>query len=351
MEAIPTRPDTFFRVGPARLAEHSSFAIKRGHIDGRIDVNYWWLTPSVDQRLENSRFDVTPLGSLLSLVQYGCSSLAKEDVPGIPILRMNNLKDDGWNFSNLKFIELSERELATYRLLPSDILINRTNSKELVGKCAVFQEPGDWVFASYLIRIRTNQDRLLPQFAADFLGTDVARLQINRVSRQIIGMTNINAEEIRDLQIPLPSTEEQGALVSAMDTARSQRLEKLTKAEDLLLSLDEYVLEALKVAASLDDRRRVFAVQQGDSRREGRLNPDYYHPERMSALASLNDISGELVVEPLVNVANFVREQLATPGANYVGLAHIQSQTGVLNPNPPPSQKKTPRWRRPGSQL
>ena len=330
METIPARPDPFFRVGPAGLAEHTGFAIKRGDIDGRIDVNYWSLTPSVNRRLEKSRFDVMPLGGLLSLIQYGCSSLAKEDEPGIPILRMNNLQDDGWDLSSLKFIELSEQELATYRLLPGDILINRTNSKELVGKCAVFQGSGEWVFASYLVRVRTNQDRLLPQFAADFLGTDVGRLQINRVSRQIIGMTNINAEEIRDLQIPLPSIEEQGTLVSAMETARSQRLAKLTEAEELLSSLDDYVLEVLKVSSSLGYPRSVFAVRQGHSRRGGRLNPDYYHPERMRVLASLDAMSGDLSVASLASVANFVREQRATPGENYLGLAHIQSHTGEL---------------------
>ena len=155
--------------------------------------------------MKNSRFDVKSMGSLLSLVQYGCSSLAKENQPGIPILRMNNLQDDGWDLSSLKYIELGEREFATYRLIPGDILFNRTNSKELVGKCSVFQESGDWVFASYLIRVRTDRGRLLPQFASDFLTADIGRLQIDRISRQIIGMTNINAEEIRELRIPLPA--------------------------------------------------------------------------------------------------------------------------------------------------
>ena len=160
--------------------------------------------------------------------------MSKEDGPGVPILRMNNLQDDGWDFGSLKYIELGERELAAYRVVPGDVLINRTNSKELVGKCAVFQEPGDWVFASYLLRARADESRLIPQFAADFLGTDTGRLQINRLSRQIIGMPNINAEEIRDLRIPLPPIPEQEYLVSAMDSARRQRQAKLVEAEAVL---------------------------------------------------------------------------------------------------------------------
>ena len=307
-----------------------SFAIRRGDIDGRIDANYWWLTPLVNRRLENAKFDIAPLGSLLSFVQYGCSSLSKEDGPGVPILRMNNLQDDGWDLNSLKYIELSERELATYRLVPGDVLINRTNSKELVGKCAVFQEPGDWVFASYLVRVRADESRLIPQFAADFLGTNAGRLQINRLSRQIIGMTNINAEEIRDLRIPLPPISEQENLVSAMDAARGQRQTKLAEAEALLSGLDDFVLRLLGVDPSLDDARTVFAVRQGHSRSEGRLNPDYYHPERMAAVGWLNAMSKDLAVAPLASVVRFVREQLTTPDNNYLGLANVQSHTGEV---------------------
>ena len=330
MEGIPKGPDTFFRIGPAGLAEQVSFAIRWGDLDGRIDANYWWLTPLVNRRLETARFDITPLGSLLSLVQYGCSSLAKEEEPGVPILRMNNLQDDGWDLSSLKYIELGERELATYRLVPGDILINRTNSKELVGKCAVFQEPGDWVFASYLVRLRADESHLIPQFAADFLGTDTGRLQINRLSRQIIGMPNINAEEIRALRIPLPPISEQKILVSAMDVARDQRQAKLAEAEALLSGVDDFVLELLGVDSSLDDARTVFAVRQGHSRREGRLNPDYYHPERMAALGWLNAMSKDFAVAPLASVVSFVREQLTKPGTNYLGLASVQSHTGEI---------------------
>ena len=330
MERIPKKPYTFFRIGPADFAETISFAIRRGDIDGRIDVNYWWVTPLVNRRLENARFDIAPLGSLLSLVQYGCSSLSNEYGPGVPILRMNNLQDDGWDLGSLKYIELSERELATYRLVPGDVLINRTNSKELVGKCAVFQEPGDWVFASNLVRVRADESRLIPQFAADFWGTNTGRLQINRLSRQIIGMTNINAEEIRDLRIPLPPISEQENLVSAMDSARGQRQAKLAEAEALLSGLDDFVLELLGVDSSLDDARQVFAVTQGRSRIERRLNPDYYHPERMAALGWLSAMSKHITVAPLASVVSFVREQLTSPGNNYLGLASVQSHTGEI---------------------
>ena len=216
------------------------------------------------------------------------------------------------------------------KLASEDILFNRTNSKELVGKCAVFRESGDWVFASYLIRIRTDQSRLLPQFASDFLASGIGRLQIDCFSRQIIGMTNINAEEIRQLRLPLPPISEQEKLVATMDTARAERKAKLAKADVLLAGVDDFVLDALDIKPPPEDFRRVFAVNSARIREDGSLNSDYYHPERMLTLRALETASNDLRIAPLEDVVNFKRNQIKTPGENYLGLVNIQSHTGEI---------------------
>jgi len=87
---------------------------------------------------------------------------------GVPMIRMINLQANGWELSDLKHIELEGVVLDRYRLERGDLLFNRTNSKELVGKCEVFEQDGDWVFASYLIRVRMDKQKALPsqfQFA------------------------------------------------------------------------------------------------------------------------------------------------------------------------------------------
>jgi len=210
---------------------------------------------------------------MVELVQYGCSKLAKPEPIGTPMLRMNNLQNDGWDLSELKYITMEADELETYRLKAGDLLFNRTNSKELVGKCEVFREDGDWVFASYLIRVRVKEDKLLPQFASDFLSTNSGRLQIDRFSRQIIGMTNINAEELREIVIPCPRPEKQRELVAEMDSARQVRQKKLALADDLLAGLDGYLLDAIGLAAP-PEPKRVFAVRVNQL--TGAINPDRY---------------------------------------------------------------------------
>jgi type I restriction enzyme S subunit len=150
------------------------------------------------------------------------------------------------------------------------------------------------VFASYLIRVRTNDSLLLPEFASDFISTGIGRLQIDRLSRQIIGMTNINAEEIRELRIPLPPIDKQHELVAAMDAARLERQEKLTQADALLARVDDFLFNALGLSPPASDSRRVFAIPTGQPRVQGRLNPDYYHPERMLALRALDAASASV---------------------------------------------------------
>ena len=102
-----------------------------------------------------------PLGEVVSRIQYGTSGKANMNKLGIPLLRMGNIKNGYLDVSDLKYIELSKKDIGKYALNEGDILFNRTNSLELVGKAAVFKDFKDqWVFASYLIRLEIDQKKL-----------------------------------------------------------------------------------------------------------------------------------------------------------------------------------------------
>jgi len=215
----------------------------------------------VSKRYANPNYALTPLRRVIHKAQYGISLPATEEPIGLPMIRMNNLQNDGWDFTDLKYIELSEEQAELYRVNPGDILFNRTNSKELVGKCEVFREAGDWVFASYLIRVVLDQSKAIPEFVSTFLNTKPGRIQIDRVSRQIIGMSNVNAEELQDLLIPLPSIEVQRSLVAGIESARQIRKQKLAQADELLSSLDTHLLDQLGLTPPKESDRQVFAIR------------------------------------------------------------------------------------------
>ena len=115
-----------------------------------------------------------------------------------------------------------------------------------------------------------------------------------------------------------------------MDAARAGRKAKLAEADALLAGIDDFLLDALGIAPPVADGRRVFAVRRDQMSGQERLNSDYYHPERVQALQQLDRAADSMTVAPLSEVVNFVREQLKTPGANYLSLAHVQGHTGEL---------------------
>ena len=170
-------------------------------------------------QFESGRYPVLALGSFVTLVQYGTSQKPNASGRGVPILRMNNIVYGILDTSNLKHVELSDAERSRLVLRDGDILFNRTNSKELVGKCAVFHEQGDFVFASYLIRVRTTPE-VDPDYVAFVLNSAVGRSQIDALSRQIIGQANVNTAELRSLRIPLPPFDVQCAIVERVAEAR-----------------------------------------------------------------------------------------------------------------------------------
>lgn len=94
--------------------------------------------------------------------------------------------------------------------------------------------------------------------------------------------------------------------------------------------MDAFFLNALGIEPLSEDESRSFSVDSAQPRAYARLDPDYYHPERMDALRALNAQASNMKVARLGEVVNFEREQLDAPVENYLSLAHVQSGTGEL---------------------
>jgi type I restriction enzyme, S subunit len=232
----------------SKLASPSqAFFTQLSRLEARWDPNYYRCMGDFRQRVNTCPFPIEKLKRSLELVQYGISERATEQPVGVPMLRMINLQDDTWDLSDLKYIHMTDKEKKPYLVEHGDILFNRTNSKELVGKCGVFGLTGEYVFASYLIRVRLKHGTLLPDYVTAFLSSSLGRIQIDAVSRQIAGMTNINAEEIRGLLIPALDRTAQEKVVHTWRAAIRKRDETLKKARDTLATIDDVLLEELGI--------------------------------------------------------------------------------------------------------
>ncbi len=277
MVPLSARPAKFFRLGPDDGEAIGGFAVRRGDAKARLDVNYSSLGPSVEERLARARYPIHSIGSLEKRLQYGCSKRADVNPVGLPILRMSNLQPDGWDLTELKYVELTDKERDLWRLEQGDILFNRTNSKELVGKCEVFKEPGEWVFASYLMRLTVDTEKASPEFVSAYLSSPGGRAQIERESRQIIGMTNINAEEIRTLRIPLPNPNVQAKLLAELNAARVARDADLASADAALEGLDTSILNKLGLDLPTVENASPFAIRHTDLA-HSRIDTEYHSP-------------------------------------------------------------------------
>ena len=182
--------------------------------------------------LNSGKYSAVPLGELLDRVQYGTSDKANTENHGVTVLRMNNIFDGRIDTTTLKHVLLSKYDIDRWRLNNGDILIIRTNgSRDLVGTCAVFDLDGEYVFASYLIRLIANRSKALPDFVSALLNSTIGRSQIDATSRQIM-QNNINSEELKSLRIPLPPLPVQAALAAGLASARQQANAMRTQARE-----------------------------------------------------------------------------------------------------------------------
>lgn len=160
---------------------------------------------------------------LLSEAKYGTSKKADEKNGEYPVLRMNNITYKGnWDFSSLKYVNLDENELEKYLVHKGDILFNRTNSKELVGKTAVYVEENSMAYAGYLVRLRTNK-KANPHYISTYLNSHHGKLTLRNMCKSIVGMANINAQEVQDIKILHPPLDLQNQFASIVEKVEMEK--------------------------------------------------------------------------------------------------------------------------------
>jgi len=185
------------------------------------------------------RFEIVTVRDIIEEAKYGTSSKADENGT-FPYLRMNNITYKGhMNYDNLKFINIADDQLHKYETKKGDILFNRTNSKELVGKTGIITTDEKMVLAGYLIRVRMKEG-YNPYFLWSHLNSRWAKLTLENMCKSIVGMANINAQELQNLLVmnpPLKIQNQFAERVQAIEAQKTKAQASLAQAEDLFNSL------------------------------------------------------------------------------------------------------------------
>lgn len=192
-----------------------------------------------DPKTNPMKWDMVTIGDIATDVRYGTSRPATEDGK-YPYLRMNNLTYEGYlDLKDLKYIDIPDNEVEKCVVRYGDVLFNRTNSVELVGKTCVYDLDYDTIIAGYIIRVRID-DRILPIVFSNYLNSKVLKEQLRSMAKGAVNQANINAQELKSIPIYLPPIDLQNefvAFVEQTDKSKFEIQQSLEKLEILKKSL------------------------------------------------------------------------------------------------------------------
>ena len=223
---------------------------------------------------------------LSNLIQYGTSAKASTDASGIPVLRMGNIQGGSLGYSDLKYLPEHNPDVQKTLLNHGDLLFNRTNSAELVGKSAVYKDNHPSAcFASYLIRVSFS-DEFSSDYACACINSQYGRSFIGRVKSQQVGQANVNGSKLASMPLPLPPLAEQQRIVaeverrlSVIQQAEATVTASLARADRLRQSILKQAFSGQLVPQDPDDEpasvllERIRAEREAAKARAGKPPP------------------------------------------------------------------------------
>ena len=176
----------------------------------------------------HTRFKQTEIGEMpaewrtscigdIARCDYGTSDALQHSGQGIPILRMGNLRDGRVSLDDVKYLA-GDRVSESLLLFRGDVLFNRTNSADLVGKVAAFDHQARVSFASYLLRLRVKPNVGTGFWLSYLLNTGTLQKRLRAAATVGVSQVNINRKSLLATVIPVPPVEEQSAMVSILDS-------------------------------------------------------------------------------------------------------------------------------------
>ena len=174
--------------------------------------------------------------------QNGLYKPSKDYGSGIRILRIDGFYDGVvTDVAALKRVRISDKELSTYGLSESDIVINRVNSRQYLGKCAIvppLDEPV--VFESNMMRLCLDTGRILPRFAVEFLQTRFVKNQILTAAKDAVNQSSINQKDVKNFRVLVPPLHLQhrfATIVASIEAPKARLRTHLAELDALFASL------------------------------------------------------------------------------------------------------------------
>jgi type I restriction enzyme S subunit len=196
-----------------------------------------------------SDWKVRTVKDVTTICQYGLS-IPLHETGQYPILRMMNYDDGRIIPNDLKYVDLNAPDFDTFKVNKGDILFNRTNSADLVGKVGIFELDGEYVFASYLVRLRADISQVFPAYLNYYLNSEMGQKRLLAYATPGVSQTNISAGNLKKVLVPVPPLEEQKEIVRILNTIEENKVllrAHVFRSKDCLFRLiNSFIMQKLK---------------------------------------------------------------------------------------------------------
>lgn len=192
-----------------------------------------------ENNIDLSSWQEKTVDELCTSLKYGTSKKSNPE-GSVVVLRMGNLQNGEIDWSNLMYTD-DKDDIEKYLLKKGDVLFNRTNSPELVGKTSIYRGEYPAIYAGYLIKLDYGKD-IIGEYLNYMMNSTKAKHYCYTVKTDGVSQSNINAKKIGAFEIPVPTIEEQQEIVNILDNL----LAKYNKIKNLEQQLEK--IELLKKA-------------------------------------------------------------------------------------------------------
>lgn len=213
-----------------------SFAVRKAAILHKAFTGELTKQWRLENGVSDESWEEKTIGEICSSLKYGTSKKSSDDGE-VVVLRMGNLQNGEIDWSNLAYTS-DEEDIKKYLLKSGDVLFNRTNSPELVGKTSIYRGEMPAIYAGYLIKLDYEKNIVVGDYLNYYLNSSKAKEYYMQVKTDGVSQSNINAKKIGEFEIPLPTISEQHEIVRLIDDLLARERAAQQATEQALASID-----------------------------------------------------------------------------------------------------------------
>lgn len=213
-----------------------SFAVRKAAILHKAFTGELTTQWRRENGVSDESWEEKTIGEICSSLKYGTSKKSSDDGE-VVVLRMGNLQNGEIDWSNLSYTS-DEEDIKKYLLKSGDVLFNRTNSPELVGKTSIYRGEMPAIYAGYLIKLDYEKNIVVGDYLNYYLNSSKAKEYYMQVKTDGVSQSNINAKKIGEFEIPLPTLSEQHEIVRLINDLLARERSAQQATEQALASID-----------------------------------------------------------------------------------------------------------------